>query len=1010
MADTAAHLERGGLSLIDSYRTGATNRVCVALRGLRLSLILLWILSAATPGHAIDVRDPTDALTQYRIDAWKSEHGLPLDTVQALLQTRDGYLWVGTGGGLARFDGVRFATFESSSMPELAALAIFGFMEDAAGNLWIGHAGGAAVYRDGHFRSAFGKETTDGRRVWNFAQAPDGSIWAATENGLVHWQNGVRKIYRTADGLLTDRLRAVAFDRDGTLWIASAPGLVSFDGTRFKAVDQAAGFPSHGVRSILADPAGGVWAATAGGGLARVQGETITTYTVADGLPTDHLTALTRGPRGSLWIGTWGAGIVRLRDGQFSALSSDGGLSGEQIWSIHADREGSVWVGTWVGGLNRLRNRDFVVLGTPEGLSHENVRAVMHAGDGATWVSTAGGGVNRIQAGTITPFGKAAGLPTDEASSLLEDRDGSVWIGTYTSGVARVRDGTIDTWGAGSGLPGLDVRVLFQDRRGTVWVSTTSGLARFDGTGFVPVTEPGAPPQGATAILEDRSGTLWMGSDEGLLRYSNGIFTRMTRADGLVSNWVLSLHEDADGAIWVGSNGEGLNRLKDGRVASILPSHGLWDGLVQVILEDRQGNFWMTCNRGFFRVARAELDAFAEGRAREVRSVGYGPGDALRSTTFAGGLQPAGAVDAGGRLWLPSFRGLVIVDPAALPESREPPAVHFEEITVGGSSIGAATQVVLPPGSRPLAIRYTTASLRSADRVRFRYQMDDGDGGTWVDLGSRREAFFPSLPHGEYRFRIAASTDGQRWREASSPLVVTVQPYFFQTPWFLALVALAVLAAIAAFMRLRTRGMRRRQLEMERLVAEKTEELRLANEHLARLSFVDPLTGLANRRRFDEVLQQEWKRARRAGTPLAVIVADVDLFKAYNDTLGHPEGDRCLVAVAEVFRNAARRAGEIVARYGGEEFVALIQAGEAEAVLFAERLREACEARAIPHPASPIAEVVTVSLGVAVRVPDDSSSPDALMQDADAALYRAKAAGRNQVSTDSNLTEAAQTR
>lgn len=509
-------------------------------------------------------------------------------------------------------------------------------------------------------------------------------------------------------------------------------------------------------------------------------------------------------------------------------------------------------------------------------------------------------------------------------------------------------------------------------------------------------------------MLEDRSGALWIGSDEGLLRYRNGVFSRLTRDNGLVSNWILSLHEDADGAIWVGSNGEGLNRLKDGRISAIRPSDGLWDGLVQVILEDARGNLWMTCNRGFFRVARADLNAFSDGRIRRVTSVGYGPGDALRSTTFAGGLQPAGALGTEGRLWLPSFRGLVIVDPANLPDSGEPPVAHFEEITVDGNPVPAGKEIVLPPGSRPLSIRYTAASLRTAERVRFRYQME-GASDQWVDAGTRREAFFPTLPHGEYRFRVAASTDGQRWREAPAPLILRVRPRFFETPWFFIVVAVAIAGGIAGFLRLRTRQLRHRQADMERLVNEKTEELRLANERLERLSFVDSLTGLANRRRFDESLEEEWRRARRSGTPLALIVADVDLFKDYNDTLGHPAGDRCLVAVAEVFRNAARRAGEVVARIGGEEFAALIHADEGGALLFAEKLRQACEGRAIPHPASRVASVVTISLGVAVRVPSDATSADSLVVDADAALYAAKRAGRNRVSSAAAAEQASST-
>jgi diguanylate cyclase (GGDEF)-like protein len=969
----------------------------VRLRGaLLLAVPLFCVLSmfGQTTGH----RDARQALTQYRIDRWQTEQGLPLNTVQALLQTRDGYLWVGTGGGLARFDGVRFATFESSSVPELATRSIFGFMEDRAGNLWIGHSEGATIHRQGEFRVAFGREVTNGRRVWAFAEGPDGTIWVASENGLVQWKGGVRKVFGKAEGLPTDRLRALAFDRDGTLWIATTgAGLVSFNGERFEALTPENGFPHRSVRAVLADPAGGVWATTPGNGLVLVRDGTIRIFTVADGLPTDQVTALARDAEGTLWVGTWGSGIARMRDEGFDSISTEGGLAGGQIWSLHADREGSVWVGTWVDGLNRLRKRDFVVLGTPEGLSHDNVRSVLQASDGSVWVTTSGGGVNRIHQGSITSIGARNGLPTDETSCLLEDRDGSIWIGTYTAGVARLRNGRIEVYGVAAGLPSIDVRVIFQDRSGTVWASTVAGLARFDGSRFTAVREPGAPPQGASAILEDRAGTLWMGTDEGLFRYRNGVYDRLTREDGLLSNWIISLYEDAGGTLWIGTNGEGLNRLRGGKLSAIRSSDGLWDGLIQVILEDRHGNLWITSNRGFFRVSRAELDAFAEGRTGRVTSVGYGPGEGLRSTTFAGGLQPAGAVDAEGHLWLPSFSGLVIVDPSDLPGAGIPPRVRLEELVVNGVAMPPRPEITLPPGSLPLAIRYTATTLLNADRVRFRYRMEGASDG-WVDAGRSREAFFPALPHGRYRFRVAGSLDGSTWRESAMPLAITVQPRLFQTRWFIALMGLALLGVTATILQLRTRSLRLQKIRMERLVEEKTEELRLANEHLARISFVDALTGLPNRRRLDESLEREWQRALRFETSLAVIVADVDLFKEYNDTLGHLEGDRCLTAVADVFLQMARQPGDLVARYGGEEFVVLMPGADRETALsFAEELRRECYARAIPHPASPVAPVVTISLGVAARVPSDETSSVALVMEADAALYRAKREGRNRV-------------
>jgi len=960
-----------------------------------------WTVLVLTFGplaSAVDLGDRKKALTQYKIDVWGTEQGLPLNTVQTLLQTRAGYLWVGTAGGLTRFNGVGFRTFESADVPEISSRPIFGLMEDSEGTLWIGHSTGAARYRNGRFERAFADEVTAGRRVWAFAQTRDGVVWAATENGLVRWAAGEVTRYLQKDGLPTDRLRSLAVARDGTLWIGtSGGGLVSFAGGRFEVFNPGNGFPHLEVRFVLADPEAGVWAATPGAGLVRVQAGQFRRYGVADGLPTDHLTSLAWDLQGSLWIGTWGNGISRMSEGRFTSIAVSGGLAGDQIWSILADREDSIWVGTWVGGMNRLSNRAFVVFGTPEGLSSDNVRSVIHTPSGVTWVSTAGGGLNRIEQDQVKRFGKKEGLPTDETSTLHASRDGTVWVGTYTSGVVRLRAGKAETFGLGQGLPNVDVRALFEDRTGVVWAGTRPGLSRFTGRGFAPVQDEGAPREGVSVIIEDRRGTLWFGTPgQGLVRYRDGIFTTLTKADGLVSNWIMALHEDPEGSLWIGTNGEGMNRLRDGRLAAIRPADGLWDGISQAILQDRTGHLWMTCNRGFYRVALGEINAFVEGRIPRLKSQGFGPGDALRSTTFAGGLQAAGAIDAKGQLWLPSYNGLVIVDPERLPGSGDPPAVIVEEVAVDGQPV-PLDAVVLPPGPVPLSIRYAAMTLLNAERVRFRYHMD-GLTRDWVESGRSTEASFPTLPHGTYRFRVAASTDGEHWSEPKDSLLITVRPRFYETSWFVALAFLGLIGGATGLVSLRTHHLRARHDEMERLVAERTEELRLANEHLSRLSFLDDLTGLANRRRFDETLEKEWRRATRFQTPLSVVIADIDGFKAYNDALGHPEGDKCLAAVAEVFRASVSRAGDLAARCGGEEFAFLIPAADRVAAgAFAERLRVACEARAIPHPAGPTGAVVTISLGVSTSIPSSDSTPAALVSDADEALYRAKQEGRNRV-------------
>ena len=373
-------------------------------------------------------------------------------------------------------------------------------------------------------------------------------------------------------------------------------------------------------------------------------------------------------------------------------------------------------------------------------------------------------------------------------------------------------------FGIAQGLPGTDIRALHQDRGGTLWAATMTGLARFDGRGFVAVKSAGVPLDGIVAIFEDRAGTLWFGSaGEGLVRFRDGEFKVFTTRDGLASNKVLAFHEDVRGSLWIGSGGGGLTRLRDGRFATIRTSNGLWDGIAQTILEDRAGNLWMTCNRGFYRVSRNELDQFADGRLARVASVGYGASDALRSTTFAGGQSPSGAIDSRGQLWLPSYDGLVVVDPSNVPPPNVAPAVRLEEVKTNGIGQETGQAVMLPPGGGTLSIRYTAMTLIDADRVHFRWRME-GLAADWVETGTGREAFYSSLPHGSYRFQVAASADGQNWSEASAPLDVTVRPFFYQTPWFAALVTICGVGAAAGGLKWRLRQHRRREADLQQRV------------------------------------------------------------------------------------------------------------------------------------------------------------------------------------------------
>lgn len=958
--------------------------------------LLLPALLVARPSAAIA---PDRALTQVQVDIWRVEDGLPQNTVTSIVRTRRGHLWFGTNDGLVRFDGDRFTVFDGRATPVLAAGATVALMEDRRGRLWIGRNENVVLHEDGTFRQVLGAGELGQGTVWGFCEAPDGTVWGAAARGLVRWKDGKARLLTEKEGFPAVRFRSVCVDEEGVLWAGTnGAGLVSVRSGLVTVRSRASGFPSNDVLAVLPDPSGGIWAATAGGGLVRLRGKAQRVWGTADGLPTDQLTALAFDATGALWIGTWGGGICRFHNGAFETLGVPS-LADDKVWSLLPDAEGFVWAGTWIGGLHRLRDRSFPVHGVPEGLSNDNVRSVLIARDGSVWAATAGGGVNRLHQGHVEIFRKSDGLPSDEVSSLCEDRSGAIWAGTYTAGIARIRGRRIETFGREQGLPALDVRVVREDRQGTIWAATTAGIATSrDGRRFEACSAPAEVKlTDVLCLLDDRNGVRWFGTaGDGLVRRDDAGFRVLTTRDGLVSDRIMSLHEDGDGNLWIGTAWSGLNLLRDGRLTSFRQADGLAEGRIHVILEDGLGGLWLTGNRGFQRLLKRELLAVASGRSRPIRSLSFGAADGLRSASFAGGQQPAGASGPDGRLWLPSDRGIVVVDPSRLPSPPAPPGARIEEVLVDGTPRAVRNGLEVGPGRHMVEIRYAATTLQPAGLIRFRFRLDDFDAD-WHDADTRRSAFYIGLPPGRYAFRVASRVGEGAFGAEAPVLSLRVLPALHETAWFRVLAALLVAAGGVGFVFRRTVHLRRRHSELETLVAERTEELRHANEKLSDLSLTDALTGIPNRRRFDEALVSEWMRGIRFGSPLSVVMVDIDRFKAYNDALGHPAGDRCIAEVAAVLQASARRAGDLVARYGGEEFVMLLPVtAVADAVIVAERARSRVEALRFPHPDGP-APFVTASFGVATFIPETAGDPARLVALADEALYRAKDGGRNRV-------------
>jgi ligand-binding sensor domain-containing protein/signal transduction histidine kinase len=793
-------------------------------------LVLAAIFVSAASAEAQGL-DPRKALTQYGLDTWTTEDDLPQNSVNTIVQTRDGYLWLGTYGGVARFDGVRFVTFDSGNTESLHSNGIQALVEGRDGSLWIGtNSGGLTRYREGEFTSYGTLDGLPSEIVRVLYEDQSGTLWIGTNDGLAALRDGRFTTYGTKDGLSNTVVRAIEQDEDGAVWIGTnGGGLNRLQDGRFTHLTVKDGLPNDSVFALLRSRDGSLWIGTNGGGLARRRNGKIETFTTRDGLAGNIIWSLNEDALGTLWIGTYGGGISRLRDGRFSTLSTDNGLNNDFVRVLLSDREGSLWIGTYSGGLARLRDGKFTAYSTREGLSHDFARAVFEDSKGYLWVGTTGGGACRMKADVFRCFGKKDGLAGDsegqaaDVRAFHEDDKGTLWIGTAGAGLFRYADGRFHRFSTAQGLPHGNVTSISPDGKGGLWVGTNGGgLAHFvDGKVSLQRVADGRAGNFVFTTLVDRRGAVWAGTDGGgLARLENGQLTSFRRTDGLASDIVFTLYEDALGTLWIGTAG-GLSCYRDGRFRSFTPREGLIDEVVFGILEDGAGHFWLSGNKGVSRVARQELEALARGEIRAGAPTAYSTADGMKSNECSGLANPSGWKSRDGRLWFPTARGIVVIDPTRVTPSSVAPLVKIERVVADGEPLASLD---VPPGKKRWDFEYTAPSFLAPRRVRFKYRLENYDA-EWVDAGTLRTARYTGLPPGRYVFRVTASSPDGVWNEKGDALELNVRPFFWQTGWFVGLAVVALGLAAGLVYNLRVSSLRAHRRELERQVEERTRDL-----------------------------------------------------------------------------------------------------------------------------------------------------------------------------------------
>jgi ligand-binding sensor domain-containing protein len=776
-------------------------------------------------GSATDLvaQTPTRPISQFSHQNWQTVNGLPQNSVQAVAQTRDGYLWLGTQEGLVRFDGVRFTVYASRNTPQFRSNDVDALLEARDGTLWIGTFGGGVVSLGAGRFQHYG--TTDGLSsdsVMDLAEDLDGAIWIATDGGGVSRlaARGGFRSYTTADGLGSRATTSVVADAHGVVWVGTAAGVSRFENGKFTTFTSRNGLAGDSVTSLAGDRNGNVWIGTTQG-LTRWRDGDVTTYTVRQGLPNDSVLALHVDDAARVWVGTRG-GLARLVNGAVSTLTTRDGLAGNNVTAVMQDREGSYWIGTDGGGLDRWRDSSFETCGPHQGPS-DDVYAVTGSRSGGLWAGTDNGQVYRVENGRFTPLDTGESLAGTIVQSLLEDSRGDLWIGTDQQ-LYRYSRRVLERFSRSRGLPAFPARVLFEDRDGRIWVGTSGGgLSRLEGDRFITyTTRGGLADDRVRSIAQDRDGALWIGTYGGLSHFKDGVFHTYTTAEGLSNNFVRTLFLDRDDTLWIGTYGGGLNRLKDGRITAYGTRDGFFSDTPFQIVDDNLGHLWLSCNTGVFRVSKQELEAYSAGRAPSVVSTLFTEADGMKTRECSGG-SPGGWRTSDGRIWFATLKGLAVVDPGNLRRNAQPPPVLIEEMIVDGRRIAPGES--LPAGSRRFEFHFTALSFVAPARMRFIYRLEGFDE-KWVDAGSQRAALYTSIPPRSHRFLVKAANEDGVWSQTAASVDVYLRPYFYQTRLFYGFGVLALVAAGAGVLQLRTRQLRKRQRMLQRKVDEAVAQLK----------------------------------------------------------------------------------------------------------------------------------------------------------------------------------------
>lgn len=848
--------------------------------------------------------DPRTPAGDYIVHGWQTESGLPHNRVESILERSDGYLWLATDGGLARFDGNRFEIFNRSTRPDFLSSYFTSLVETADGTLWMGSSHGLCAWSDGKLRIFTTDDGLPTNHITCIGRMLDGGLAIGTDRGMAFVRDG-RVV--PADGpwkQINSLVRSYAQRSDGTHYIGSELGLFRIAGDRVEKLTEFQELPgaarpgqvTGSVYALLATSDGCMWIGTSIGLHCIHPDNSAETFGVREGLTTPRVSALERDRDGNLWIGT-ASGLFRMQDRHIEPAPYPLAFGASPIISFYEDHEGILWIGTSTG-LFFLKTPSCQVIGPAQGLEHTGVRSIQETADGVLWFGTWGNGIYRYDEQRASQLKTPPGIRLDLAGSLAVGRDDSLWIAS-NSGLYRYAGGTFSPYYLGDKseallketaanpnlvLPGVLLRradSVLSDASGDLWIgctghgppgtlyaATVDALYRMRDGAFhiIPIGDAwnalvAAPFQTITpndqirSILVTRQGALWVAVYGGVACLQDNKWTTYTTTEGLAGADTRTVFEDSAGSIWVTTERNGLSRFKDGRWHAYSSRQGLPDNTTFSMKEDDQGYYWIGTTQGVVRIARREFDDLDAKRIDTLSCQIFTKDDGMPVSQCNSEGFPNVFKLRDGRILFPTDKGVAIFDPRRIGAPRPAPRVHIERMLVSGKEIKFGPSISLPPNHTDIQFEYTAINLQAPEQVRFRTELTPIDA-EWHEVGSNRSTRYTRLPYGDYVLKVTAGNLGGAWNEEVAAISFSVRPFFYQTNWFRALIVAAAFGLTLGVYRWRVRRfhqhaleLRRQNVELERRVAERTAELAKSYEQIKQaqkeLLEVSRLAGMA---------------------------------------------------------------------------------------------------------------------------------------------------------------------